>query len=193
MDFNKLRETAMDELAHGAGIIVSDFDPTTGTVDEADILYVTSGGIEFTDTPSFKDYGEDIDNCPKNTKELKEIEDREVKVSFTALNFTENTLKYGMNIATSTSATKGKKFTPTDTIPAAAFHDVWLLTNRHDGGGLAVKLINALTTGGFSITTQDNDKGQSDVEYTGHYSIKDKTVVPYEIYLLDTDVEAAAG
>ncbi len=38
-------------------------------------------------------------------------------------------------------------------------------------------------TGGLQITTQNKAKGQFAFEFTGHYSIKNPEIVPYELYI----------
>ncbi len=193
MEYNQLKSSAINDIQLGAGILVSEFDPTTGTVDDDDILLVTSGGFSFTDTPEYTDFGEDIDNCPKNTKELKRITSREIKLSGTALNFDDEALKMYMNITSSTSVTKGKKYIPSDTLSQSAFHDIWLLAEKSDGGAVAIKLMNTLNTSGFALQTTDAEKGTSAFELTAHYTMTDKDTVPYEVYILSSTTNAAAG
>ena len=43
--------------------------------------------------------------------------------------------------------------------------------------------MNALSTGGFKIKSGDKTKGNFDFEYTGHYSIKNPEILPYEVYI----------
>ena len=40
------------------------------------------------------------------------------------------------------------------------FSDLWWVGDRADGGMVAVQIKNALSTGGFSLKTTDNGKGQ---------------------------------
>ena len=74
MKFNKIPENTFKELQLNAGMILKSFDPKTATVDLSNIVGATTGGVNFTATPTFSDYGEDIDNCPKNMKELKKLD-----------------------------------------------------------------------------------------------------------------------
>ena len=84
MKFTRIPESAFKELVLNAGYLATTFDPTAGTApEESALLGATTGGINFTAVPSFTDFGEDIDNCPKNMKELKQIESWEVKCSGT--------------------------------------------------------------------------------------------------------------
>lgn len=83
MRYTRIPESTFQHIALNAGVIARDFDPTTGDVDEEDLIGATSGGTNFVATPTFSDFGEDIDNCPKNTKELKRIDSWDVKLSGT--------------------------------------------------------------------------------------------------------------
>ena len=57
------------------------------------------------------------------------------------------------------------------------------LSGESGNGYIAIRLINALNTGGLQITTQNKAKGQFAFEFTGHYSIKNPEIVPYELYI----------
>ena len=68
MKFTKIPSDAFQKLQINAGILTTDFTPATGTIGEAGQIGATTGGVNFTATPSFSDFGEDIDNCPKNVQ-----------------------------------------------------------------------------------------------------------------------------
>lgn len=61
MKYTKIPENTFQTLQMNAGVLLSEFDPATPTVADNKILGATSGGINFTATPSFIDFGEDID------------------------------------------------------------------------------------------------------------------------------------
>ena len=66
------------------------------------------------------------------------------------------------------------------------FADIWLIgdySGENGNGYIAIRLINALNTGGLQITTQNKAKGQFAFEFMGHYSIKNPEIVPYELYI----------
>ena len=63
------------QIGVNAGVLAFDFDTATGAIDEEDLMGATSGGVTFNANQTFTDYGEDIDNCPKNTKELMRPEE----------------------------------------------------------------------------------------------------------------------
>lgn len=68
MKFTKIPVDTFQKLQINAGILTTDFTPATGTIGEAGQIGATTGGVNFSATPEYSDYGEDIDNCPKNTK-----------------------------------------------------------------------------------------------------------------------------
>ena len=188
MKFTKLPENTFEELQLNAGILLSTFTPSSATVEDSNILGATSGGVSFSDTPTYKDFGDDIDNCPKNTKELKRIESRNIKISGTFL--TVNTTRAKSLIAAADiDSMDATKITTRDTLAAADFSDIWWVGDYSDkngatnGGYIAIHLKNALSTGGFSIKSGDKAKGQFAFEYTAHYSISNTDAVPYEIYI----------
>jgi hypothetical protein len=48
---------------------------------------------------------------------------------------------------------------------------------------MAIKLINALSTGGFKLQSNDKGKGDFAFEFTGHYTMEDIDAVPFEMYI----------
>ena len=186
MKYTQIPQTTFKNLQMNAGILADTFDPATGEI--GNLLGATSGGINFTDTPSYKDFGEDIDNCPKNTKELKKIESREVKASGTFVAVTLSLAKMLMAGA-DVDSQNAIHIIPRDDLVDADFQDIWLIGDYSDvntgadAGFLAIHVRNALNTGGFQIQTTDKDKGKFAFEFTGHYSMADQTTVPYEVYV----------
>lgn len=192
MEYTKYPTNTFETLVIGAGVLLSEFDPSTGTVSDAKILGPTTGGVNFQATPNYIDFGEDIDNVPKNTKELKRIDDWEVTMSGTFIAITPETARF---LAAAADLASGK-ITPRDTLDLTAatgdFRDVWLVADYSDknesgtgktAGFVAIKLMNALSTGGFQIQTADKEKGQFSFEFTGHYSKDAADTVPFEIYI----------
>lgn len=65
MKFRKIPEDTFKNIVLNAGVLLKTFTPATPAIEDTSILGATTGGINFTATPSFTDFGEDIDNCPK--------------------------------------------------------------------------------------------------------------------------------
>ena len=73
--------------------------------------------------------------------------------------------------------------TPRRDLEQTDFEDaIWWVGDRSDGGMVAIKLMNALSTGGFSIQTTKSGKGQISVELMGHFSIDAQNTVPMVFY-----------
>ena len=186
--FTKIPEDTFKQLQINAGILLTDFVPATGTFDAEDQIGATTGGITFAATPAYSDYGDDVDNCPKNTKELKRQDDVEVKASGTFVTVTTAVAK-SLMAAADIDGTDTTKVVPRRDLADADFADIWIVGDYSDkngannGGFIAIKLINALSTGGFQLKTADKAKGQMAFEYTAHYSISKQDVVPYEVYI----------
>lgn len=187
MKFTQIPVNTFKELQMNAGVIATTFNPATSDI--SGLLGATSGGLNFKDTPSYMDLGEDIDNCPKNTKELKRVEDREVKATGTFVSVSAALAKTLVGSASSTISGGVTKIVPTDELADSDFQTLWLVgdysdvNTGEDAGFLAIKLINGLNTDGFQIQTGDKAKGQFAFGFTGHYSLQDISVVPYEIYI----------
>lgn len=188
MRYTKIPSDAFQKLQINAGIITTDFKPETGASEASGQIGATTGGIQFTATPSWTDFGDDIDNCPKNMKELKRLESWEAKVSGTFINADTKVAKILIGAADiGTSDTT--KVTPRNSLEDSDFQDVWLVGDYSDqngtetGGFIAVRLLNALSTGGFQLKTADKSKGQFAFEFTAHYSMEAPETVPFEIYI----------
>lgn len=190
--FTQIPTDTFEQLQLNAGIIATDFDPATGSVTAADIIGATTGGTNFRDSVDYIDFGDDIDNCPKNTLELKKVDSRTVTMSGTLVTVTTATGKLLVGAAD----VAGKKITPRDVLKSTDFNDLWWIgdysdVNEDSGSGqtatsagfIAIKLINALNTGGFQLQSTDRGKGQFAFEFTGHYSMADISKVPYELYV----------
>lgn len=188
MKYTQVRTSTPRELQLNAGIMLKNFDPTTATFSAADIMAATTGGFSFSDTVSYKDLFEDIDNAPKNTKEGKQIESREVKFGGTALTVTPESVK-SLMAAADIDNNDETHIVPRDTLTEEDFEDFWWVGDYSDkngennGGFMAIHIMNALSTGGLNFKTSDNGKGQFTMDYTAHYSIEDIKKVPYEVYI----------
>lgn len=187
--FTQIPETTFEELQINAGILLKDFDPTTGTFDNEDILTATTGGIQINVTPTYEDLGEDIDNCPKNTMELKRKTDAdEVKMTTTALCINENLLLYQLGAADKDATTGAIK--PRKDLKTADFKVLWFVGDISDGGYVAIKISNGLSTDGFQLKTTDKGKGQISLGITGHVSINAQDTIPVEFYLGEPEEES---
>ena len=188
MKFTKIPSDAFQKLQINAGILTTDFTPSTGEIGAAGQIGATTGGVSFAATPTYSDYGEDIDNCPKNMKELKKLESWEATISGTFVNADTAIAKMLVGAA-DIGTPDTTKITPRNDVLESDFETIWLVGDYSDkngetnGGFIAIKLINALSTGGFQIQTADKAKGQFAFTFTGHYSMDAQDTPPFEIYI----------
>lgn len=198
MKFTQIPTDTFQKLQLNAGILASDFTPATGSLTTADILGATTGGLTFTATPSFVDWGDDIDNCPKNMMELKKLESWEAKLSGKFVTMSTTLAKQILGAA-DIDGTDTTKVVPRNDLATTDFDDVWFIgdysdkTGDNNGGFIAIHMSNALSTGGFQIKTEDKEKGQFNFEFTAHYSNSTPTTVPFEIYIKAGTAEGATG
>ncbi len=199
MKFTQIPTDAFAKLQLNAGVLVSGadgFNPSTGTLTTSNIIGATSGGVEVTCVPSYIDFGENVDNCPKNMMELKKLENWECKISGTFLTVSTSTVKLMLGAA-DIDGSDTTKVTPRNDLSEEDFNDIWFVGDYSDkngaenGGFIAIHLLNALSTGGFSLQTSDKEKGQFAVEFTGHVSMEAQTVVPMEFYIKAGTAEPA--
>lgn len=198
MRFTRIPETTFQNLQLNAGVLLSDFDTSTGTVEEADLLGATSGGVNFTATPTYSDWGEDVDNCPVNVKELKKLDSWAVTMSGTFVTVTTNLAKTLVGAA-DIDKSDATKVTPRNDVAVDDFTDLWWVGDYSDkngdtkGGYVAIHMLNGLSTGGFQLQSSNRAKGQFAFEFTGHYSIEEQSKVPFEVYIKTGKDETGVG
>ena len=135
MKYTKIPENTFETMQMNAGVISKTFAPDTGVV--GDLLGATTGGISFSATASYIDMGENIDNCPKNTMELKKIDDVEVRASGTFASVSKDNVKMLM-----TADVSGNKLTPRKDLKDEDFNDIWLVGDYGNDGYLAIHIMN---------------------------------------------------
>ena len=179
----KIPQNTFQGLQLDAGVLLNAFDPTSPAITDSAIICATTGGIQISCTPTYSDLGEDVDNCPNNMKELKKLESWDCRVSTSGLGTSTEAIRLSLGAADITA--ESSKITPRRSLSQDDFADIWWVGDRADGGLVAVKLINALATAGFTLKTTKNAKGTIAIELTGHVSINAQDVMPMEFYSLD--------
>lgn len=184
--YTKVPSDTFEKLQLNAGILVDSFTPATGVI--GNILGATTGGINFTTNPEFTDFGEDIDNIPNNTKELKHLKWFAPKMAGTFLTCSPAVAKKLVGSADIDSS-DSTHVIPRAEILSSDFADVWWIGDYSDvntgadAGFMAIHLMNSLNTAGFQIQSEKDNKGKLSFEFEGHYSIEDQETVPFEIYI----------
>ena len=184
--YTQVPTDTFEKLQLNAGILVDGFTPSTGVI--GNILGATTGGVSFSSNPDFTDFGEDVDNVPNNTMELKHLNGYDPTMSGTFLTCSPSLAKILIGAA-DIDSTDTTKVVPRAELETTDFDDVWWIgdysnvNTGDDAGFIAIHLLNALNTAGFQITSSKNKKGTMEFEYHGHYSIDSQDVVPFEIYV----------
>ena len=196
MKFTQIPADAFRRMVLNAAVIASAFDPATGMLRNEDILGATTGGISFSAVPVYADMGDKVDNCPKNMKELKKLVSWEAKVSGTFVT-ADTALAGRLSAAADVS---GSRVTPRPDLLDSDFRDIWIVgdyseyNGEQNGGWAAIRLKNALSTGGFSLETADGDRAKLAFEFTAHGSAANRKEVPFDIWLTPgSPEEAQAG
>ena len=170
-----------------AGVLLNAFD-VTNPVEPPDgtIITATTGGINISCVPETQDVFEDIDNVPNNTAEGKDITGWTVTLSTTAINTNEDTIALALG-AYETNENGG--ISPRRNYEIADIKDIYWIGDMVDATKLLCVVIkNAVSTGGFSLQTTKNGKGQISLELTGHTKLDNQEEIPAEFYVL-TKVE----
>ena len=185
MKFTQIPVDAFSTMQLNAGVMLTDFDVSAGSFDNEDMLGATTGGVSASAVPSFSDMGDGIDNAPVNVLEMKKIDSWECSISGTLLTTTPETTALLMGAAD----VSGDKITPRKDLKKADFKDIWWVGDYSDvntgatAGYVAIHVMNALSTGGFSLQSNDKGKGNFAFNFVGHVSIDAQDVVPFEVYV----------
>lgn len=196
MKYTKIPTSTFQNIQLNAGVLLSSFTPSEATVTDDAILGATSGGVNFTATPSFIDFGEDIDNCPKNMKELKKLDNWVINISGTFITVSTATAAKLVG-AGSVDGKDSTKVVPRNDVLDTDFTDLWWVGDYSDkngasnGGFVAIHMMNTLSTGGFQIQSGDKSKGTFAFTFTAHYSNAAQDVVPFEVYVKAGTAEPA--
>lgn len=178
--FVQIPESTFNDLQTEAGVLLKQFDPANPDFEDEDIICATTGGISATCVPTYSDYGEDVDNAPVKVKELMRLDGWETTLGFTAITFNPEVIRFALGAA-DVNAENGS-IIPRRNLNQEDFSDVWWVGDLSDGGMVAVHLINALSTSGFSLQTTKSGKGQLSVTLAGHVSIEEQDRVPMEFF-----------
>ena len=151
MKFTKLPPDTFQKLVLNAGILVDAFTPATGVI--GNLMGATTGGITFNSNPTYTDFGEDVDNCPNNTMELKRIDQFDPAMSGTFLTLTATVVKDLIGAA-DIAVSDATHVIPRDHLIEDDFKEVWWIGDYSDinndgdtgssrsAGFLAIHLMN---------------------------------------------------
>ena len=192
MKFTKIPLDTFKKIQTNAGVLLRDFNPKTAEINDEDLVGATTGGVSFTATAEYTDYGEDIDNCPNNMKELKR---KGYTTATCSGNFVtvDPVAAVDMVGSAEIDAADPTHIIPHNDLKDEDFKDLWFVGDYSDvntdgesdgtAGFIAIHMMNTLSTGGFQLQTTKNGKGQFAFEFTAHYSMAEQDKVPFELYI----------
>lgn len=184
--FTIIPQSTFDEMQLDAGVVLKRFNPANPVAPaDEDIVCPTTGGINVACVPTYSDLGEDVDNCPANMMELKHLDSWACSMGFTSLGTSRESIRLSLGAADINAETGA--IIPRKTLNISDFNDLWWVGDKANGGLVAVKLKNALSTSGFSLQTTKNGKGQISVTLTGHVSMQSQDEMPMEFYSQDSE------
>lgn len=179
----KITADAADKMQANAGIILSTFDVKHPTEPASeDIVCDTTGDIKINCKPETTDFFEDVNNAPNNTMEGKRITGWNCDFSTTSLSVDEEGLKLGIGAA---EVDEDGGISPRSQYKLSDFKTLYWVGDMIDENKLlVVKIDNAVSTEGITLTTTKNGKGKIGLTFTAHVSTADITKVPMTFYLL---------
>lgn len=191
--FTVIPQNTFEGMQLDAGVLLKNFNPADvqAPADE-DLICATTGGITVACTPTFSDLGEDVDNVPVNMKELKHLDSWACSISTTSLGTSPEMIRMSLGCADIDSNNRAKIIPRMSLAQGDFASSIWWVGDRADGGVVAVELKNALSTGGFSLQTSKNGKGQTSITIEGHVSINAQDVVPMVFYSIDPEDDGTA-
>lgn len=195
--FTKMNPDDFKHMTWDAGIIMDSFEPSTGTVTLSSIRWATTGDNSFSATRDLTDMGEDINNCPEGTMQLQRANAWQAQLTGTAVTITTaEVAEFLGNADIDTSDTT--KIVPRTDLLLSDFKDKWLLVNYSEyngetkGGWVAIHLLNALSTDGFTGNFGKNANGQFPYTLRAFYDMDDMDTVPFEVYIKPGTAEPEA-
>lgn len=187
--FKVIPQNAFEGLQLDAGVLAWDFDPTDPQpIPDENLICATTGGITVTAQPTYSDLAADVDNAPDNLLEFNHLDGWNCSMSTTSLGTSVETIRLALGAAD----VDGEKISIRRAVQKADYKDIWWVGDRADGGLVAAKLYNALSTAGLSLKTGKNAKGQITLTLTGYVSIEDQDQMPLEFWSCDPEEDETA-
>lgn len=181
----KITADAASKMQTDAGLLLSNFNVASPIEPEdSDIICDTTGNITINCKPTTKDFFENVNNAPEGTKEgLRVTGWSDCSIAVTAISVTEDVLKLSLG-AVEVGSDGG--ITPRNQYKLTDFKTYYWIGEMIDSDKLlVVKIDNAISSEGLTLTLTKNDKGQIQITLKGYTSTSDITKMPMSFYLLE--------
>jgi len=175
-----LNSGTAQKIQLGAGAILKTKYVKGTKLTAENVLSDTNGGITVNIVPQF--FTPTVDGASEFVKDLKTVTGYNVTVSFTAVEADASVIQRALGVADLTgSVIKGRhKIKSTD------YEDLFVIGEKGNGDILQITIKNALSTGGFNLSTANNGNGGIAFTIAGHYSLDDLDTPPFEIETIAT-------
>lgn len=188
----KISADAANNMQIQAGLLLNTFDVANPVepVDN-DIICATTGDFSITCTPETEDFFADVNNAQNNTKEGKHITGWNCGLTVGCLEITEETLILSLGAA---EVGSDGGVHPRHDYKLTDFKSIYWIGDMMDEDKLlCVAMDDTVNTGGLSLTTTKNGKGNLSLSLTPHASASTPTVVPMAFYLLEKVGDSASA
>lgn len=180
----RISADAAEKMQMNAGLLLNEFDvknPVEPTDDQ--IVCETTGDFSISCVPETKDFFEDVNNAPVNTKEGKQITGWSCSLGVTALSVTMETLALALGASESIDATGVR---PRTTYNMEDFKSLYWIGDMMDENKLfVVAMDDTVSTGGVSFTSTNQGKGSLALTLTPHATAAEPEKVPMAFYVLE--------
>lgn len=177
----KISQDAFENMPYDSGMWLNAFNlesPTTPT--DAEIVCTTTGDITINCEAEYVDMAEDVNNLHGVFKEFQKLTGWTVTAEFTALEATPAVLQMGFGAADIVDG----KVQPRNDVKLTDFKDRWWVAKTLGGKLLVAHLMNTLSTGGLSLSTSKDGKGNIGVTLTAFASLENQDKAPVEFYII---------
>lgn len=188
-----LTDKTPQSLLLDAGAFFKNFTVGTDTFETAvtagKLLGATKGGGSFSAIPSFRPI--EIDGIRGAVKDLQVLEAWEVKLGAKLVELTAQALVSALAVADKVAGTSGTPDLSTyeiikgrNYVETTDYIDniTWVGTLSGSQTPVIIQVLNALNTGGLSLSFEDKGEGVVETEFMGHYELTAPDEVPFVIY-----------
>lgn len=193
MSYTGFTETTPEKLLLDAGAFFKNFEVGTDTFDSAvlggKLLGATQGGGTFSAIPTIRQI--EIDGIKGRAKGMNAIDEWVVTLSANIKEVSEEILVTSLTSGSSATGSTGyKKITGNNYIELTDYINniTWVGKLSGSDTPVIIQVLNALSTGGLTLQTQDKNEAVIALTFTGNYAADDLDTPPFEIHYPTPDV-----
>lgn len=166
--------------------VLKRFDPASGAVTAGDILGATDGPIQFIARPGIVNLGAGVMNCPRNVRELQHLRDWDVRLKGTLISADAEAARRLVALA---DVSDGRIVPRSRAVANADFFDLWYVFDYGGNpagqppGRVAIRMRDALNTGGFRVTARPRDWTRWPFEFSAHVPAGEPDRAGFEVWL----------